>query len=221
MARVDTAVSQAKEGNVRLRLRAALTTLAAGLLMAASVGTANAATITETSQSDRAGVRPLEDDTFLLYAYDTLVNEYTPGGPAHCVQNVAIQSWVTGKFVSTELGSNFNSSERGALVARADNVDAWERYTICIDSDSNPYNPSPYWTIRSQANGLLVSAEYGYSGTEWAMLRARSTSVGAWEKFDLNCQTFLRGCTFQSLTGHYNWVSAHGPVVLDLCLVLR
>jgi hypothetical protein len=37
--------------------------------------------------------------------------------------------------------------------------------------------------IRSQANGRYVSAELGYTGALYAALRARSTRVGPWEKY--------------------------------------
>lgn len=41
--------------------------------------------------------------------------------------------------------------------------------------------------IRSQGNGLYVSAELGYSGDRYGMLRARASTIGPWEKFQL-CQ---------------------------------
>ncbi|MFE3181890.1 hypothetical protein ACFXKR_13630 [Streptomyces violascens] len=37
--------------------------------------------------------------------------------------------------------------------------------------------------ITSRANGRLVSAELGYGGDSYAMLRARATAVGPWELF--------------------------------------
>jgi len=38
-------------------------------------------------------------------------------------------------------------------------------------------------TIQSLANGKYVSAELGWSGDNYGMLRARSSKVGPWEKF--------------------------------------
>lgn len=35
------------------------------------------------------------------------------------------------------------------------------------------------------ANGLFVSAELGYTGANYGMLRCRATTVGAWERFDI------------------------------------
>jgi len=40
-------------------------------------------------------------------------------------------------------------------------------------------------SIKSNANGRWVSAELGYSGGSYAMLRARATAIGPWEKYDL------------------------------------
>ncbi len=37
--------------------------------------------------------------------------------------------------------------------------------------------------ITSRANGRLVSAELGYGGDTYGMLRARATAVGPWELF--------------------------------------
>jgi len=39
------------------------------------------------------------------------------------------------------------------------------------------------FTITSQANGLLVSAELGYTGGDAGMLRARANAIGPWERF--------------------------------------
>ncbi|WP_143229491.1 fascin domain-containing protein [Actinophytocola xanthii] len=38
-------------------------------------------------------------------------------------------------------------------------------------------------TIRSLANGRLVSAELGWGGNDYGLLRARATALGAWEWF--------------------------------------
>jgi hypothetical protein len=39
------------------------------------------------------------------------------------------------------------------------------------------------YTIRSNVNGKYVSTEMGYTGGRHAMLRARATEVGDWEKY--------------------------------------
>ena len=51
--------------------------------------------------------------------------------------------------------------------------------------------------IYSRAAGKFVSAELGYGGNDYGMLRARATGVGAWESFSLlgDCS---RQCALQS-----------------------
>jgi hypothetical protein len=61
--------------------------------------------------------------------------------------------------------------------------------------------------IQSRANGRFVSAELGYSGINYAMLRARATVVGPWERFRL-CYHFNNGTyTFFALSNN-RYVSA-------------
>lgn len=61
--------------------------------------------------------------------------------------------------------------------------------------------------IQSVANGRFVSAELGYSGMNYAMLRARATVIGPWERFRL-CFHFSNGTyTFYSLANN-RYVSA-------------
>ncbi|GDY32848.1 fascin domain-containing protein [Gandjariella thermophila] len=43
--------------------------------------------------------------------------------------------------------------------------------------------------ITSRANGRIVSAELGYSGNNYAMLRARATAVGPWERYTICTDT--------------------------------
>jgi hypothetical protein len=50
--------------------------------------------------------------------------------------------------------------------------------------------------IQSAYNGLYVSTELGYSGAEKGMLRARSTSVGPWELYQLCWRTGVGGPTY-------------------------
>jgi surface antigen len=62
------------------------------------------------------------------------------------------------------------------------------------------------YTIKSLANGRYVSAELGYTGGSYGMLRARATSAQGWEKFTIegNCDS---GCAFRSLASR-SYVSA-------------
>jgi len=41
--------------------------------------------------------------------------------------------------------------------------------------------------LKSRANGMYLSAELGYGGNLYGALRARSSSIGPWERFEL-CQ---------------------------------
>ena len=44
-------------------------------------------------------------------------------------------------------------------------------------------------SILSDANSNWVSAELAYWGDGYAMLRARASSIGAWEQYSLVCNT--------------------------------
>jgi hypothetical protein len=60
-------------------------------------------------------------------------------------------------------------------------------------------------TLRSEANGLYVTAELGYTGTDngmpiAGMLRARATSVGPWEEFQTDNEALK--------AANYTYVSA-------------
>jgi hypothetical protein len=48
---------------------------------------------------------------------------------------------------------------------------------------TGPFSGSPL-IVRSNANGFYVSAELGYTGSSYAMLRARSASRGSWETWN-------------------------------------
>jgi len=53
--------------------------------------------------------------------------------------------------------------------------------------------------ITSQANGGLVSAELGYGGGDYAMLRARASAVGPWERY-----TVCLGSSYDTITSQAN-----------------
>jgi hypothetical protein len=101
-------------------------------------------------------------------------------GPA-CTQNVTITSIANNNFVSTELG--YAGNNYAMLRARATAEGPWEKYNVCYHPSSR-FNQG-YWTIQSQANGLYVSAELGYAANEYAMLRARASIVGPWERYNV------------------------------------
>lgn len=62
--------------------------------------------------------------------------------------------------------------------------------------------------IRSVANGRYVSAELGYGGSSYGMLRARATTIGGWERFKFigNC-ALTSGCLIRS-TANGRYVAA-------------
>ncbi|TDC81665.1 hypothetical protein E1193_14220 [Micromonospora sp. KC606] len=100
---------------------------------------------------------------------------------ALCRSNVAIRSTGNGRFVSADLDRDPN--ERGMLRASwASTIGPWELFTVCFDYTwwSGPM------TLYSQANGQFVAAELNYGGPSYAMLRARASQVGPWERFILN-----------------------------------
>jgi hypothetical protein len=49
-------------------------------------------------------------------------------------------------------------------------------------------------TIQSAENSLFVSAELSYDGPDYAMLRARATAIGRWERFSV-CRDRTNGLT--------------------------
>jgi hypothetical protein len=62
--------------------------------------------------------------------------------------------------------------------------------------------------IYSEANHRYVSAELGYTGADYGMLRARASSVGPWERFEICYSSVaLTHFSFRSLANG-RWVSA-------------
>src|SRR6516225_8953527 len=63
--------------------------------------------------------------------------------------------------------------------------------------------------IKSVANGRYVTAELGYTGGNYGMLRARASSVGAWQRFTI-CGVWVNGRYGQAFKSEANgkWVSA-------------
>jgi hypothetical protein len=51
----------------------------------------------------------------------------------------------------------------------------------------NPASDTP--SLKSLYNGEYVSAEFGYTGGETGLLRARSLSIGPWEQFEVHVLT--------------------------------
>jgi GDSL-like Lipase/Acylhydrolase family len=91
-------------------------------------------------------------------------------------------------------------SDGNFVVYDPTNYPLWSIYTGRIT------RPDPSITgIRSLANNLFVSAELGYAGGAYGMLRARAGGIGGWEQFRLvgDCRS-TGGCAIQSAaTGLY------------------
>ncbi len=100
-----------------------------------------------------------------------------------CFLVTAIWSNANGKAVAAEFGGATTSSSYGMLRARSEVPGLWESWNVCRDAatrrtliQSNAIN-SPYY-------GRYVTAELGYTGNNYGMLRARSTTAGPWEEFN-------------------------------------
>lgn len=75
-----------------------------------------------------------------------------------------------------------------ALVSADELAESGTRYlsSVIEDTAATSTTTSPICSpvvIKSLANNDFVSAELGYAGSEYAMLRARATVVGPWEKY--------------------------------------
>ncbi|BCJ41299.1 hypothetical protein GCM10010168_89410 [Actinoplanes ianthinogenes] len=103
---------------------------------------------------------------------------------SHCQQNLVIVS-SSDEVVSAELG--YTGSNANMLRARAgDRFGPWEQFVICWKEFNFPYHlNSAEVIIGSLAAGKWVSAEYGYTGSRYAMLRARADQIGPWETFKM------------------------------------
>jgi hypothetical protein len=94
----------------------------------------------------------------------------------------AIRSEANGLYVSAEVG--WTGDDRGLLRARTRStaIGSWERFQLI--------SASYWWTgydtisIRATANGAFVSAERGWTGDRYGLLRAHAGSIGDWERFN-------------------------------------
>jgi hypothetical protein len=99
------------------------------------------------------------------------------------------QSAGNGLLLAAELG--YTGTTYGMIRARTDGssfVGAWEQFQLVHLSPDNPDSDnasSLIYAIQSLANGRFVSAELSYSGAYYGMLRARASTVGGWEQFQL------------------------------------
>lgn len=108
-----------------------------------------------------------------------------------------LTSLATNKLVTAEL--NYSGYKWGMLRARTPKarVGKWEKFRICTYRDEQ--GEFLYQTLYSVAAQHYVSAEYDYPGADRAMLRARSSKVGPWEKFELACLNGRTKCTLWAI----------------------
>jgi hypothetical protein len=118
-----------------------------------------------------------------------------------CTEPGSWYSSANGLYISAEIGMSGNWW--GMLRARATSVGPWERFQFC-EYESGIY--AGVWSIWSNAAERWVTAEFGYTGGEYGMLRARATGIGSWERYRF---ATYPGVPF-GIQSNYNglWVSA-------------
>jgi hypothetical protein len=75
-----------------------------------------------------------------------------------------------------------------------------------VNTPSSPWSCVGQGWIASKYSGLYVSTELGYHGSELGMLRARSSSVGPWELYQL-CGNAHTGALALFADANATWVS--------------
>jgi hypothetical protein len=93
----------------------------------------------------------------------------------------AFKSTANARWVSAGFG--LIGQQRGMLRASAKAIGPWETFTF---TDTYPENPNGFGALRSVTDGLYVSGERSFTGDDRDMLRARATSIGAWEQFTIS-----------------------------------
>jgi hypothetical protein len=93
----------------------------------------------------------------------------------------AIRSDANGLYVTAQFG--YAGASFGELTASSTTIGPYQKFiTSCIQGP--PVGPpEEFALIQAQTNLNYVSAELGYTGADYAMLRARATSAGPWEQY--------------------------------------
>ena len=96
----------------------------------------------------------------------------------------ALRSNAAGKYVSDNdtAGSSVDwsaGSQDAILSAVAATASDWEMFNLYRYADGT-------YSFRAKTTGLYVAPELNYSGADYAMLRARSTDRGSWERLTLS-----------------------------------
>lgn len=123
--------------------------------------------------------------------------------PLGC-RTTAIKQVDSGKYVTVDINNTGNHWAQ--LVARATTIGPNELFEVCqVDAGGG----TSYWTIRAEVNYMYVSADWGFTGADAGLLRARSTVVGPWEQFTLPSWS-LPG-SFYAITFPQPWVMDTAP----------
>jgi hypothetical protein len=119
-------------------------------------------------------------------------------------QMTAIKQVDTNTYVTVDINNTGNHWAQ--LVARATTIGPKELFEVCkVDAGGG----SSYWTIRAEVNNMYVSADWGYTGADAGLLRARSAVVGPWEQFTL--PSWSQPGSFYAITYPLQWVMDTAP----------
>ncbi|MGW0966867.1 endonuclease/exonuclease/phosphatase family protein [Streptomyces sp. NPDC002516] len=93
--------------------------------------------------------------------------------------NIALRSESTGFFATTEIDASDNY--KGMMQARGGDIATWQQFTVESREADGPMQIA----LKSVASGDYVTVEHASLGDDKDMLRARSATVGRWERFTL------------------------------------
>lgn len=99
-----------------------------------------------------------------------------------CYNGTAFASMHNDHYVAGERG--YTGGYYGMLRARtlANKIGYWEYWNFCLDHNTG------LWSISESASPFKwTSAELGYSDGDNGMLRARASTVGPWERYQIIC----------------------------------
>lgn len=93
----------------------------------------------------------------------------------------AITSDANGLYVTAQFG--YAGASFGELTASSSIIGPFQKWVLsCIPGP--PVSPHINWVaIQAQTNLNYVSAELGYTGANYGMLRARASTAGQWEEY--------------------------------------
>ncbi|MBV9713201.1 MAG: hypothetical protein JO011_20045 [Ktedonobacteraceae bacterium] len=104
-------------------------------------------------------------------------------GPYQFTDNIF--SLANSKYVAAELGYTGGNYAMLRACTASNSIGPWEQFFLYTLNGCNPVTTNCQSLILSAANNKLVSAELGYTGGNYAMLRARTdpNKAGPWEQF--------------------------------------